>query len=545
MKKLLLLVLLSTAMMAAAQPTVGLLEYNIQNTEGYVLFSPMQTHKTFLINKCGEKINEWNSGVHPGLACYLLPDGNMLRAGIDSTNVSFGISGGIIEKYDWAGNLVWSYTLSSTTECQHHDIHQMPNGNILMIAWEKKTHAEALAAGRRPLLTGNAVWSEKIVEIEPSGPTTGNIVWEWHLWDHMVQHWDSTKLNYGEIAGHPELVNVNQFALAARPDWIHLNSVDYNPDLDQIVLSAHVFSEIWIIDHSTTTAQAASHAGGLSGKGGDLLYRWGNPIAYGRGTTADKKFFGQHNAQWIKPGTPDAGKIIVFNNGLNRIPIEYSSIDIISPPIDVNNNYSIDTVAAFMPDTLFWTYSATNPIDFFSTNISGVEPLTNGSFLICSGFNGHFFEIDPHKNTKWQYTNPFNINGAAEQGTPPEQNQVFRASFYLPSYAGLAGQILTPLGEIETNPTIPSICDALGVGIETVEITKENLLYPNPTQGILHFNLPQGKLADNVEVTNGFGQVVMQDRNKTYLDVSSLPSGIYFIRIQTEGLSRGEKIIKY
>ena len=58
--------------------------------------------------------------------------------------------------------------------------------------------------------------------------------------------------------------------------------------LDQIVLSNHNLSEIWIIDHSTTTLEAASHSGGNSGKGGDLLYRWGNPQAYDQGTGADQ-----------------------------------------------------------------------------------------------------------------------------------------------------------------------------------------------------------------------------------------------------------------
>jgi len=45
-----------------------------------------------------------------------------------------------------------------------------------------------------------------------------------------------------------------------------------------------------VIDHSTTTAQAAGHSGGTYGKGGDLLYRWGNPNAYQHGTAADESF---------------------------------------------------------------------------------------------------------------------------------------------------------------------------------------------------------------------------------------------------------------
>src|SRR5690606_15913622 len=97
------------------------------------------------------------------------------------------------------------------------------------------------------------------------------------------------------------------------------NAIDYNPQLDQIMISTREFSELWIIDHSTTTAEAAGHTGGRSGKGGDILYRYGNPAAYNRGTRADQKFFYQHDAQWIEPGLPGAGNILVFNNGWNRV----------------------------------------------------------------------------------------------------------------------------------------------------------------------------------------------------------------------------------
>ena len=103
--------------------------------------------------------------------------------------------------------------------------------------------------------------------------------------DHLIQDFDASKANYGEVAEHPELIDLN-FRLSETTnyrdpsDWIHSNGIDYNPELDQIVLSPSNFSEVWIIDHSTTRTEAAGSNGGNSGKGGDLLYRWGNPRAY-------------------------------------------------------------------------------------------------------------------------------------------------------------------------------------------------------------------------------------------------------------------------
>ena len=76
------------------------------------------------------------------------------------------------------------------------------------------------------------LWPEHIVEVDTD---TDSIVWEWHTWDHLIQDYDSTKSNFGIIAEHPERININfpqGGPLSHGGDWLHINSIDYNADLD-------------------------------------------------------------------------------------------------------------------------------------------------------------------------------------------------------------------------------------------------------------------------------------------------------------------------
>jgi len=528
---------------AFAQRTVGLVQYDVPNTDGYVLFAPMQSTKTFLIDKCGEKIHEWNSAYKAGLSCYLLEDGSLLRCGnVGNPNFTAGGNGGVIEKYNWSGTLTWSYALSDSDHCQHHDVHALPNGNVLAIVWERHAGAEAIANGKNPATTNAFLWSEKIVELQPVGTNGANVVWEWRLWDHLVQDFDAAKPNYGVVSEHPELVDINYVSGPPTSfDWIHMNSIDYNPTLDQILVSSHNLDEFWIIDHSTTTAQATSHQGGNSGKGGDVLYRWGNPQTYDRGNNTTQKLFGQHHATWVPTGYPNAGKILVFNNGFNRPAGDYSSIEMIDPPIN-GNNYNIDATAAFGPTEAFWTYTASTPTDFYANNISGVYPLIDGSFMITNGPSGYFFEIDSNANTVWKYINPVG-NNTASQGSTPTQNLLFRANFYPTDYPAFAGQTLTQLGELELNPLLPSICDSLATTIYETVGQNEIAVYPNPVAETLYINA-NGLSTYKVEVVNAVGETVLEASNKSRLDVSKLGSGLYFVKLTQRDAAYSLKVLK-
>ena len=396
---------------------------------GYNLFSSLNSTTTYLMDNDGNVVHSWNTGYTPGNSVYFLENGLLLHTGnVGNTSFGEGGAGGIVQTIDWDGNVTWEYEYSSSTHVQHHDVEMLPNGNVLMVAWQHRSGDEAISAGRDPsLLSDGEIWPDSVIEVQPTGPNSGLIVWEWHAWDHLVQDYDSTKSNYGVIADHPELIDLN-YAMNGGADWNHINSIDYNEELDQILLSVHNFSEIWVIDHSTTTAEAAGHSGGAAGVGGDLLYRWGNPQTYGAGDASDQQLFAQHDAEWIEAGKPGEGNILIFNNGDGRPEGNYSSIVEITTPLDSDGRYAPASGGAYGPGQPVWTYTSDPPTDFYARNISGQQRLPNGNTLICDGPDGHFFEVTASGETVWEYYT---------------KGVVFRVERYAPEYPGFDGKIMT------------------------------------------------------------------------------------------------------
>jgi len=432
-----------------AQSTVGLIYHDSTKTSpGYTLFAPNAATTTYLIDNNGKLVHKWESEYGPYLSAYLLENGNLLRSAvvkhpIEPTDNLFGG----FQLFDWDNNLIWEYY----NDYQHHDIEYLPNSNnVLLIIEDTRTREEAIEVGRDPnLIMGDYIRSVSIIEVKQTGLNNSEIVWRWNAWEHLIQEFYITKDNFGVVAEHQELININ-YNTDNGQDWLHTNSIDYNENLDQILISNRNTNEIWIIDHSTTTKEAASHFGGNSSKGGDLLYRWGNPSTYSAGTISDQKLFEQHDANWISDGLEGVGNILIFNNGLGRPDGLYSSIIEIEPPLNYSGLYNISTGSSYEPINPIWEYSS-DPLGAFSSpKYGGSQRMKNGNTLICNANSGEFFEVTPDKQTVWRYINPVNSTGLVEQGTTDfGSNQVFRCYRYAPDYPAFDGKDLTPGEPIE------------------------------------------------------------------------------------------------
>ena len=345
------------------------------------------------------------------------------------------------KEIDPDGNVVWEYRFP-----QHHDLLKLPNGNVLILSMEHRSFEEAIALGANPdslACSPARVRGARVVEARPTGPESAEIVWEWSVFDHLIQDFDPEKPNYGVVADHPERVDLN-YALAEASSersckgdgarWMHANALDYNAELDQIMITVRYFSEIWIIDHSASRGEAAGSAGGNAGKGGDLLYRWGNPRAYRAGTPADQRLFWPHAAHWIPEGAPGAGNILIFNNGDEHPGFErgYSTVDEIVLPYD-GYNYRMDAGPDYGPNETAWTYAADPPESFYAPQFSNAQRMPNGNTLITDGPAARIFEVTLTGKTVWDFI-----------AFPLLDQNVYRAYRYPPDYPGLQGLDLTP-----------------------------------------------------------------------------------------------------
>jgi len=531
-----LFLILFISALSFGQQTMGVDIYDKEATaDGYIFFSPNDYTDAYLIDNCGFLINSWDRDLEPGLSGYLTKTGLMLRTNkVNNPQYFQASTGGNLELVDWDNNTIWSSDFNEYEFIQHHDAVLMPNGNIIYIGWERIDTDQQIAYGRNPSNVSQPhLWGEFIQEIKPIGNSNYEVVWEWHLQNHFVQDYNPARQNYGVIKDEIGKVDINYLGPAHfdDDDWWHCNALDYNPALDHILVNSRSNGEMWIIDHSTTTAEAAGSTGGNSNKGGELLYRWGNPQAYDSGFNSNLRMYGSHGHYWIPEGHPNAGKIMYFNNGDERPQGYYSTVEMIDPQFE-NGEYLKNSNNRYFPLEPEIVYKASpDPFDFVSTYLSNAKQLSNGNVFINEGGRGRLFEIDTNGKIVWQYLSPVDFTGPNTQGDylPYWYKQIFRAYKYEPDYPGLAGKDLTP-GELIEGDSEYNLCKDVSTEEEIIDglkmaydfgssiLTLDNSSSENLNLEILSI---EGKRISNENISDSYLE----------LNLSFLESGVYVVRI--------------
>lgn len=448
---------------------------------GYTLIAPVNSTQVHLVALDGTVAHTWETGLAPGAWSYLLDDGTLLRCARNDDAPKFkgGGIGGILQRLAPDGTVLWRHRIADDEQNQHHDLEPLPNGNFLLIAWERKSAEEAIALGRHPQGVGEpGLWPDAVLELEPTPPEGARVVWKWHAWDHLVQDVDPAKPNYGELAAHPGRIDINAdfepeeseeerrereemerqmaaigYAGGEEPeedaprdgpapdrfektgDWLHCNAVAYHAELDLIVLSSPRLSEIFVIDHSTTIEEAASSSGGRHGRGGELLWRWGNPVMHGAGGASDQRLFAQHDPTWV--GGADAPRVLVFDNGSGRPgDVGYSRVLELALPFSPATGFDVPERGKHGPAAPAWSYEDRG--NFYSAFISGAQRLPNGNTLVCSGASGRVFEVTASGELVWEYLNPHggDVKPPEHAGNAPPL-ALFRATRLAPDHPGV------------------------------------------------------------------------------------------------------------
>jgi len=526
----------------SAQNTVGLISYEPWNNsyDGYNLIYPHNQPHVYLLDNCGQIINSWEDeeDFKPGNTAYLTLDGNLIKAKRKSSE-AFGFiydttGEAYVECRDWDNNLLWQFSYVTSEGRLHHDIELTPSGTVLMISWDHHSIEQAIAMGRDPQFMEQEGFSpDKIMEYDPN---LDSIIWEWKAWDHLVQDVDPSIDNYGEIAANPRKININYENNFNRADWMHLNSIDYHPERDHIMINVPTFNEIWIIDHSTTTEEAATSTGGNSGYGGDLLWRWGNPAAYNKGTAGDQKLFFQHDALWslehLDENDSNQDLISIFNN---KRTSSQSSVGIVDAPYNnTSGNYPIEE-GQFLPNDFNFEWTHPEAELMYSTNMSSMQILPNGNYLICAGRQGYSFEYDASKDRiVWEYVTPIRSGFIESQGATINvgDNPTFRIRRYPTDYGGFVGKDLEPQSYLELSPN-EQFCEDI-LPAQDIEILSLDV-FPNPASDKL--TLRSDKPFSMVKIIDIYGKEITASytpREFTEIDISNLVKGIYFLIINNK-----------
>ncbi|MGB5822084.1 MAG: aryl-sulfate sulfotransferase [Saonia sp.] len=355
------------------------------DTETYILVPDQDSNGVYIIDQNGDELYSWDLDSGLGNDANLLDDGSLvvsLKA--NNAQITLGGYGGIIRKINVDRTTDWEVSCYSGDEYMaHHDVEYLSNGNIIFPVWEKVTAAEAAEEG---YAENNDIYPEAIIEMNP---LTEEIVWEWHSVNHLVQDYDDTKANYGVVANNPNKIDINYNEGQANGDLMHINGLTLDETNDLLYLTVNNYSEVWVIDHSTSTAEARLGTGGNYGLGGDLVYRFGNPETYDNPGNVTL-----NNVHY--PNLLDTGTMLVYGNDVypnQSEVVEYA----LNPPYQL-------VVGQDNEPTVIWSFT---DLDLYSSGLGGAVRMDNGNTLITEGREGTLWEVTDDGEVIWKFESPY------------------------------------------------------------------------------------------------------------------------------------------
>ena len=262
-----------------------------------------------------------------------------------------------------AAALVPEGAIPVALETFHHDVQEMPTGNLLVLSTELRRiedYPTVVDDDKAPKAPANVI-GDVVVEFARDG----SIVNEWKLMDLL----DVRRLGYeslGPIWGQWAYTEVE----GGTKDWAHSNSVSYVPETDSILVS--VRHQEAVISFSRKSGELNWILGTHEGWG----ERWAPYLLEPEGEFEWQ--FHQHAAEMTA-----SGSLILFDNGNYRsLPPE--------PKLTVDASYSraveyvIDTESKTVRQT--WSYGGAGEEIFYSPFISEADQLPHtGNVLITDG----------------------------------------------------------------------------------------------------------------------------------------------------------------
>ncbi|MCF6130113.1 T9SS type A sorting domain-containing protein [Flavobacterium sp. AS60] len=218
------------------------------------------------------------------------------------------------------------------------------------------------------------------------------------------------------------------------------------------------------------------------------------------------------------------------------------------------------------------SFTVPNSLDGTANNINQVQFLNGRIYLFDAYYTSRVFYSDDLGQTWTHWFQCFwshyyqiyacgsqlYIHGLAGDGFRPYMVEI------PPSYFGQQNIVTTNVGgcnnsgtpgcyHAPANMSVPDVYDyfrnlfqtTICTTLDNANITvKEIKVYPNPAIYSLSLEGVDATIPFSISVYNSLGQKFLEDKNKRNIDLTSFESGVYFLKITQQKITKSIKVIK-